>query len=81
VRHIATKGRGAQILRRQRDDIHGQSHSGTPEIKGIAPLPFQKGATRAEVPFHYSIKGNFMVCQDRLETNQLQPSAHQENSE
>jgi len=38
---------------------------------GIAILPFQQGKTGAEVPFHNSIIGNFMVYQDRLETNLL----------
>ena len=39
---------------------------------GIAPLPFQKGETRAEVPFHNRIVlRNFMVYQDWLETIQL----------
>jgi len=44
------------------------------------PLPFKRGATEAEVPFHNSI-GNFMVYQDRLETNLLQLFTHPENSE
>jgi len=35
----------------------------------------------AEVPFHYSIIGNFMVYQDRLETNLLQLFGPAENSE
>jgi len=48
---------------------------------GIAPLPFQKEATWAEVSFHNSIIGNFMVYQDRLETNLLQLFGHPENSE
>jgi len=38
---------------------------GTPEKGAMAgelhPLPFQNGATGAEVPFHNSIIGNFMV--------------------
>ena len=34
-----------------------------------SPLPFPKGATGADVPFHNRIIGNFMVYQDRLETN------------
>jgi len=35
----------------------------------IAPLPFQRGETGAEVPFYKIIIGNFMVYQDRIETN------------
>jgi len=35
---------------------------------GIAPLVFQKEATGAEVPFHNSIIGTFMVYEDRRET-------------
>jgi len=48
---------------------------------GIAPLTFPKGATGTEVPFHNSIIGNFMVYQDRPETNLLQLFGHLENSE
>jgi len=33
---------------------------------GIAPLPFHKGATGEEVPFHNRIIGNFMVYQNQL---------------
>ena len=33
-------------------------------------------ATRAKVPLHKSIISNFMIYQDRLETNLLQLSAH-----
>ena len=48
----------------------------------IAPQPFHKGATGAEVVlFHKSIIGNFMVHQDRLETYLLQLFAHPETSE
>jgi len=35
----------------------------------------------AEVPFYESIIGNFMVCQDRTETNLLQVFEHAETSE
>jgi len=45
---------------------------------GISPLTFQKGEG---VPFHKSILSNFMVYQDRLETNLLQLFAHPENPE
>jgi len=48
---------------------------------GIAPLPFKRGATGSEVPFYNSIAGNFIVYQDRLETNLLQVFAYPENSE
>jgi len=47
----------------------------------IAPQPFKKGATGAEVLFHNSTIGNFMVYQDRLEINLLQLFRHPENSE
>ena len=40
-----------------------------------APCPFIKGTAGAEVPFHECIIGNFMVCQDRIETNLLQLAA------
>jgi len=43
-------------------------------------LPFQKEGNGAEVPFHKSIIGNFMVYQERLETNLLQLFAHPYNS-
>jgi len=43
--------------------------------------PFESGATVAEVPFHNSILGNFMVYQDRLEINLLQPFGHTHISE
>jgi len=45
---------------------------------GIAPLTCHKGA---EVPFYKIFIGNFMVSQDRIETNLLQPFAHPEISE
>jgi len=48
---------------------------------GIAPLPFHMGGTGAEVPFHESITGNFMVYQDQLETFLLQLFAHPVTSE
>ena len=50
---------------------------------GIASLPFQQGATWAEVPFRNSVIGNFMVLlyQDRLEANLLQLFVHAKNSE
>ena len=58
-----------------------QLQSGTPENdRGSAPLPFHRGATRVKVPFYKSIKGNFMVYQDRIETNLLQLLAHPEIS-
>jgi len=43
--------------------------SGALESWGIAPLLFQKRETGAELLFHNSITGNFMVYQKRLETN------------
>jgi len=49
--------------------------------RGHCSLPFQKGATGAEVPFHNSTIGEFMVYQDRLEIDLLQPFGHPENSE
>jgi len=38
--------------------------------------PFKRGATGAEVPFHNSVIGKFMVYQDRLEINLLQLFGH-----
>jgi len=38
--------------------------------EGIAPLTCQKGETRAELPFHNSVIGNFIIY-DRLKTNIL----------
>jgi len=43
--------------------------------------PFKRGATGAEVPFHNSIIGNFMVKQDGLEINLLQLFGHPDTSE
>jgi len=57
-------------------DAGGWMHGG-----GTAPLSFQKGETGTEVPFHNSIIGNFMVYQDRPETNLLQLFGHPEYSE
>ena len=34
----------------------------------LRPSPFTRGTTGAEVPFHKSIIGSFMVHQDRFET-------------
>jgi len=42
---------------------------------------FKRGATGADVPFHNSIIGNFIVYEDRLEINLLQLFPHPENSE
>jgi len=39
------------------------------------------GATQMEVPFYKSIVVDFMVYQDRIETNLLQLVAHLETSE
>ena len=49
--------------------------------RGIPPWPFIKGATGAQVRFYESIIGNFMACDDRIETNLLQLFAHPEKSE
>jgi len=49
--------------------------------RGHCPSAFQKRATETEVRFHKGIIGNFMVYQDRLETNLLQLFRHPENSE
>jgi len=35
-------------------------------LLGIAPRPFKRVATGADVPLHNSITGNFMVYQDQL---------------
>jgi len=44
------------------------------------PRGYGSGAHRAEVPFHNSAIDNFMVCEDRLETNLLQLFVHPENN-
>ena len=44
-------------------------------------LPFRKGSNGADVPFHNSIIGNFIVYQDRIHTDLLKLCAHAENSE
>jgi len=49
--------------------------------RGNCPSDLSKGATEMEVPLHNSIIGNFMVYQDRPETNLLQLFGHPENSE
>ena len=46
--------------------------------RGISLCSFKRGRRHL---FHYSIVGNFMVYQDRIETNLLQLFAQQENSE
>ena len=53
---------------------------GTPENGDIAPWPYKRGRTEAEVPFHNSIIDNIMAYQDRIETNLLQLFVHLENS-
>jgi len=60
-------------------------HTITGDMKGLRqvgacrpPLPFRKGTTGEEMPFHNS---NFMLYQDRLETNLLQLFAQPENSQ
>jgi len=45
------------------------------------PLLFERGSNGAQVPLNCSIINNFMIYQDRLETNLLQLFAHTENSE
>jgi len=57
-------------------DVGERGHDG-----GIAPLLFHKEGTGAEVPFHKSIIGDFMIYQDQLETFLLQLFAHPETSE
>jgi len=44
-------------------------------------LPFRKGSNGADAPFHNSILGNFIVYQDRIETDLLKLCARPENSE
>jgi len=46
--------------------------------RGVSLCSFKRGW---RCFFHYIIVGNFMVYQDRLETNLLQLFAQQENSE
>jgi len=76
VAHCSLKQRVKRVRAVMHRDAGGWRHGG-----GIAPLPVQKGATGAEVPFHNSIIDNFMVYQDRLETNLLQLFGHPEISE
>jgi len=52
----------------------------TPEQEHF-PLPFEKGATGAQVPLYHSIISNFMIYQNRLQTILLQLFAHSQNSE
>jgi len=47
----------------------------------IAPLTFHKWGNGGRVPLYKSIIGNFMVYQDRIETNLLQLFVHPETSE
>ena len=54
---------------------------GTPERGALSPCPVIKGATGAAVPFYENIVSNFMVYQDRIETNLLQLFAHLETSD
>jgi len=55
-------------------------HPGTPErgckTEALPPLPFEKGAMGAQVPFHTIIISNFMIYQYQLETNLLQLFVH-----
>jgi len=44
-------------------------------------LPFRKGSNGADLPFHNSITGKFILYQDRIETVLLKLYAHPENSE
>jgi len=45
----------------------------------VLPTFLKRGNGGVELSFHNSFIGNFMVYQDRLETNLLQPFAHPEN--
>jgi len=47
--------------------------------RAFTSLTFKKKSNGADGPFHN--KSNFMVYQDRLETNLFQLFAHPENSE
>jgi len=49
--------------------------------EGIAPLPFHRGVTVAEMLFYKNIVDNFMVYKGRLETKLFQLFAHSETSE
>jgi len=44
-------------------------------------LPFGKGTNGADVPFHNSIIGIFVVYRNQIETDLLKLCAHLENSE
>jgi len=74
VTHCSLQQRVKRVRVNMHRDARGWRHGG-----GIAPLTFQKSATGAEVRFHNSIIGNFMVYQDRSETNLLQLFGHPED--
>jgi len=76
VTHCSLQQRVKKLRVDMHRDARGWMHGG-----GIAPLTFPKVATGMEVPFHNSIIGNFMVYQDRPETNLSQLFGHSENSE
>jgi len=48
---------------------------------GALPPALPKGTKGAEVSFHNSVMGNFMIYQDRIKTNFLELSARLGNSE
>jgi len=43
-----------------------------PQSDDIVRCPFKRGETGAELSFHYSIIGNFIVYRDRIEKTLLQ---------
>jgi len=57
-------------------DVREQENDGD-----IAPRALKRGQRGRKCLFHKSVMGNFMVYQDRFETNLLQIFAQQENSQ
>jgi len=58
----------------------GESRRGDRGDRSPWNLQIQGRATGAQLPLHNSILSNFMIYQDRLETNLLQLFAHTQNS-
>jgi len=65
-------------LRHCQQCFHGRNGQITFPVRH---LPFRKGSNGVDLPFHNSIIGNFIIDQDRIETDLLKLWAHQENSE
>jgi len=57
------------VLEQNSLHIFVNSEQGRRRAEGISPCLFKRGATGAVVPFLNSITANFMVYQERSETN------------